>query len=277
MTDLTIGGSVRVADLVLPPGVTTEVDGEVAVVTGQPPRVATAAEGEEAALAEGAIPAPAGEEAAGADGASPAALVRRRGSGEARRGRPADLVVVGLGNPGEEFARTRHNVGADTVSLLADRHGSVRLRSTRGVRARLAEIRLGDVRVVLAVPLTYMNESGEAVGPLVRRAGLQDPGHLVVVHDELDLPPGRVRVKVGGGLAGHNGLRSVKAHLHSDAFVRVRMGWASPRAAAGARYVLRPPAKAERELLDLAVATAADAVEEIAAHGVEAAMNRFNV
>ena len=137
-------------------------------------------------------------------------------------------MVVGLGNPGEEFAGTRHNVGADVGPLLAERHGSVRLRPTWGQRARLAEVRLGDVRVVLAVPITYMNESGEAVGPLVRRSGLEDPGRLVVVHDELDLPPGRVQVKVGGGLAGHNGLRSVQAHLHSDAFVRVRIGVGKP-------------------------------------------------
>jgi peptidyl-tRNA hydrolase, PTH1 family len=112
---------------------------------------------------------------------------------------------------------------------------------------------------------------------LVRRAGLEDPEGLVIVHDELDLEPGRVKVKVGGGLAGHNGLRSIQAHLHTSDFVRVRIGVGKPpSAAAGARYVLRPPRKAERQLLDDAVSVAADAVEVIAADGPEAAMNRFN-
>jgi peptidyl-tRNA hydrolase, PTH1 family len=184
--------------------------------------------------------------------------------------------VVGLGNPGEEFARTRHNVGAEAVALVAERRGgSLRLR--KGVRVRSAEVRIGEARVVLAVPTIFMNDSGAAVGPLVRRTGLEHPERLVIVHDELDLEPGRVKVKVGGGLAGHNGLRSIAAHLHTSDFVRVRIGVGKPpSAAAGARYVLRPPTKAERQLLDDAVSVAAEAVEVIATEGPEAAMNRFN-
>jgi PTH1 family peptidyl-tRNA hydrolase len=122
-----------------------------------------------------------------------------------------------------------------------------------------------------------MNDSGEAVGPLVRRHGIDDPHRLVVVHDELDLPPGRMKVKCGGGLAGHNGLRSIKAHLHTDDFARVRIGVGKPpSAAAGRDYVLRRPGKAEQAELDLVVEHAADAVEAILAEGVDAAMARYN-
>ena len=131
--------------------------------------------------------------------------------------------------------------------------------------------------MALAVPTTYMNESGAAVRPLLRRFGVEDPLHLVVVHDELDLPPGRLRVKVGGGIAGHNGLRSIVAHLHSPEFVRVRIGIGKPPGKQpGADFVLRRPARQDRELLDACVVEAADAVEAIATEGVEAAMNRYN-
>jgi PTH1 family peptidyl-tRNA hydrolase len=192
-----------------------------------------------------------------------------------RRGTPADLLVVGLGNPGEEYARTRHNVGVWVVELLARRHGG-QLKASKE-RARVAEVRIGTHRVTLAVPTTYMNDSGEAVGPLVRRHGIDDPHRLVVVHDELDLPPGRMKVKCGGGLAGHNGLRSIKAHLHTDDFVRVRIGVGKPpSAAAGRDYVLRRPGKAEQAELDIVVEHAADAVEAILAEGVDAAMARYN-
>ena len=116
-----------------------------------------------------------------------------------------------------------------------------------------------------------------AVAPLVRRFGIDDLTRLVVVHDELDLPVGRIRVKVGGGLAGHNGLKSIKAHLHSDAFCRVRIGIGKPPGRReGVDHVLRAPGKAERELLAVAIEEAADAVEAILAVGPAAAMNRFN-
>jgi peptidyl-tRNA hydrolase, PTH1 family len=202
-------------------------------------------------------------------------LFGRRGSAAARRGTPADLLVVGLGNPGAEFAGSRHNVGADAVRLLADRHGGS-LRRTRE-RAEVAEVRFDDQRVALAVPTTYMNLSGEAVAPLVRRHGITDPERVVVVHDELDLPIGRVKVKRGGGLAGHNGLRSIKAHLGTDAFVRVRIGVGKPPSKEqGADHVLRRPGKAERVELEVSVVEAADAVELILHDGIDAAMNRTN-
>jgi PTH1 family peptidyl-tRNA hydrolase len=192
----------------------------------------------------------------------------------ARTGTPADLLVVGLGNPGSEFEGTRHNVGAEVVQLLARRHGA-RLRKGKE-RALVDEVRVGSARLALAIPLTYMNESGHAVALLVRRYGVT-PERLVVVHDELDLPTAVLRVKAGGGLAGHNGLRSIKSHLHSDDFLRVRIGVDKPRSKeVGADHVLDRFSKRDRQLIDVTIQEAADAVELILAEGVDAAMNRYN-
>ena len=192
-----------------------------------------------------------------------------------RRGTPADWLVVGLGNPGKEYAGTRHNVGFEVVDLLARRHDG-RLKAGKE-RALVDEVRIDGQRVALAEPTTYMNLSGESVAPLVRRFGIDDPTRLVVVQDELDLPTGRVRVKVGGGLAGHNGLRSIKAHLHTDAFVRIRIGVGKPPSKEhGADHVLKKVGKSDRELLAVAVEIAADAVELIVAEGADAAMNQVN-
>jgi PTH1 family peptidyl-tRNA hydrolase len=128
------------------------------------------------------------------------------------------------------------------------------------------------------VPITYMNDSGLAAAPLVRRFGVDDLSRLVVVHDELDLPVGKLKVKAGGGLAGHNGLRSIRAHLHSDAFTRVRIGIGKPPGGkeGGVDHVLRAPGKRERTELEVAIELAADAVVEILTDGVLAAQNRFN-
>jgi peptidyl-tRNA hydrolase, PTH1 family len=202
-------------------------------------------------------------------------LFGRRGAAAERRGTPADLLVVGLGNPGADYQHTRHNFGADVIALLADRHGGSLKRSKE--RALVAEVRVGDHRVALALPQTYMNLSGESVGLLVKRHGITDAERVVVVHDELDLPLGRVKVKRGGGLAGHNGLRSIKAHLHTDEFLRVRIGIGKPPSKEqGVDHVLRRPSKSERVELEIAVQEAADAVEAILADGVDAAMNRYN-
>jgi PTH1 family peptidyl-tRNA hydrolase len=192
-----------------------------------------------------------------------------------RTGTPADLLVVGLGNPGAEYAGTRHNVGASVVELLARRHGG-QLKKAKE-HAFVSEVRIDGRRVTLAFPITYMNDSGRAVGPLVRRHGIEDLHRLVVVHDELDLPTGRLKVKVGGGLAGHNGLKSIKAHLHTDEFVRVRVGVGKPPSSqAGRDHVLRRPGKAEQTEIDVSVELAADAVEAILKEGPDAAMARFN-
>ena len=184
--------------------------------------------------------------------------------------------MVGIGNPGPDYEGTRHNVGADVVALLASRF-VVNLRKGKE-RALVGEVRTGGHYLVLAFPQTFMNLSGESVKRLVRRYGVEDdPSRLVVVHDELDLPLGRVKVKEGGGTAGHNGLESIRSHLHTGAFTRVRLGIGRPPGReAGADYVLKRPGKAERIELDVAVEEGADAVLTILAHGVDAAMNRFN-
>jgi peptidyl-tRNA hydrolase, PTH1 family len=191
-----------------------------------------------------------------------------------RRGTPADLLVVGLGNPGDEYRGSRHNLGAEVVELLAGRHGG-RLRK-RKERALVDEVTIDGRRVALGIPLTYVNDSGNAVGALVRRFGV-DPEELVVVHDELDLPVAELKVKSGGGLAGHNGLRSIVEHLHTQDFQRVRIGVGKPVSKErGADHVLNRFGKRERAEVDVTVERAADAVETIVRDGVDTAMNRFN-
>ncbi len=202
-------------------------------------------------------------------------VLRRRADEPARRGEPASLLVVGLGNPGAEYARTRHNVGAEVVERLAARHGGS-LRSGKE-QALSTEVRMGGERVALAFPQTYMNDSGRSVQLLVRRHGIEDPERLVIVHDELDLAPGILRLKRGGGLAGHNGLRSIRDHLHDTDFLRVRIGVGKPVSKErGADHVLSRVSKADRELLDVIVERAADAVEMIRADGIDAAMAVYN-
>jgi peptidyl-tRNA hydrolase, PTH1 family len=183
--------------------------------------------------------------------------------------------VVGLANPGAEYAGTRHNVGGEVVELLAARHGA-KLRKGKE-RAMVDEITVDGRRLALAIPITYMNLSGEAVAPLVRRHGIDDPHRLVIVHDELDLPVGRLKLKLGGGLAGNNGLRSIRQHLHTDDFARVRIGIGKPNhKTEGADHVLKRPGKNDRGELDVVVQEAADAVEAILRDGIAAAMNRYN-
>jgi PTH1 family peptidyl-tRNA hydrolase len=198
----------------------------------------------------------------------------------ASRGTPFDWLVVGLGNPGKEYARTRHNVGEECVRLLADRHQAP-LKSGRD-NALVGEARFGAgvdaERVVLAFPITYMNESGQAVSALVRRYKIDEPGKIIVVHDELDLEPGVLRLKAGGGLAGHNGLRSITQHLKTQDYLRVRIGVGKPpHKDRGADHVLHRVPTAQRDLLDTVVAEAADAVEMIVAEGIDAAMRQFHV
>lgn len=188
---------------------------------------------------------------------------------------PADLLVVGLGNPGEEYAKTRHNVGAEVVEVLARRHGG-RLKKSRKVRALVDDVRVDGRYLALAVPLTYMNDSGRAVAPLAKHYDVS-PDRVVIVHDELDLEPFLLKLKVGGGLAGHNGLRSIKDHLKTDEFLRVRIGVGKPPTKErGADHVLSRVSKRDREAMAVTIEEAADAVELILSSGIDAAMNRYN-
>jgi len=186
-----------------------------------------------------------------------------------------DWLVLGLGNPGRRYEHTRHNVGEDAVRLLAERL-EANLRTGRN-DAAVAETRIGDTRVVLAVPLTFMNESGRAAASLVKRFKFTDPERIIVVHDELDLEPGVVRVKAGGGLAGHNGLKSITSALSTQDYLRIRIGVGKPPSAArGADHVLsRIPAR-EREVLDVSVEIAADAVSSIVTRGAAETMQDIN-
>ena len=195
--------------------------------------------------------------------------------GRSGKGDPFDWLVVGLGNPGEKYTRTRHNVGEEAVRLLAERHDAT-LKGGRD-NALIAETHIDDQRVALAFPLTFMNESGQAVGAMVRRYRIESPEFVIVIQDELDLPPGELKVKAGGGLAGHNGLRSINQHLKSNDFLRIRIGVGKPQHKdLGKGHVLGRIPRRERELLDERDANAADAAELIITDGVDAAMQRFN-
>ena len=193
--------------------------------------------------------------------------------GRGERASTLDLLVVGLGNPGREHARDRHNAGWMVVDELARRHdGSFRSKFS----GQLAEIRLEDLRLGLLKPETYMNLSGNSLGAAARfyKVPLDS---IAVVHDEVDLDPGRLQVRLGGGLAGHNGLRSVKQALGSTDFVRTRIGVGRPGRGDRrpvADYVLSP--FAPEDDAEALVARAADAVETLARDGLEEAQRRYN-
>jgi PTH1 family peptidyl-tRNA hydrolase len=183
-------------------------------------------------------------------------------------------IVAGLGNPGERYEATRHNVGARVLEVLADRLG-VRLKRHKS-GCLTADTSVSGRPAVLARPTSYMNESGRPVGQLARFYGI-GPEHIIVVHDELDLPFGEVRVKEGGGLAGHNGLKSLASHLGSKDFVRVRVGISRPRGVDDAvDYVLSRFSGAERKEMPVVLDSAADTIERILEVGVERAMNEVN-
>jgi PTH1 family peptidyl-tRNA hydrolase len=189
----------------------------------------------------------------------------------------SSTIVAGLGNPGPKYAANRHNVGFMVADVLARRVGG-RFAVNRKVRAEVCEARLGvgGPRVVLVKPMTYMNLSGESVGPLAKYFGIA-PESVIAVHDELDIPYGQLRIKRGGGEGGHNGLRSLSRVLGTKDYVRVRFGIGRPPGRQDpADYVLRDFAKAERADLDLNLELAADAVEAVVEKGVEAAQNIFN-
>jgi PTH1 family peptidyl-tRNA hydrolase len=193
----------------------------------------------------------------------------RRGSGAST----LDLLVAGLGNPGREHVGDRHNAGWMVVDELARRHdGSFRSKFS----GQLAETRIGEPRVALLKPETYMNESGKSIAGAARFFKVE-PEHVLVVHDDVDLPVGRLQVRLGGGLAGHNGLRSIAQAIGTPEFLRVRIGVGRP-----GRGDLRPVADyvlssfAPEDDVESLISRAADAVEAVLAEGLTATQQRFN-
>jgi PTH1 family peptidyl-tRNA hydrolase len=193
----------------------------------------------------------------------------RRGDGAST----LDLLVAGLGNPGREHADTRHNVGFMVCDELARRHGGSFRAKFSG---ELAQVRVDDARLALLKPQTYMNESGRSVRPAARFFKVE-PGELLVVHDEVDLEPGRLQARRGGGLAGHNGLRSIARELGAQDFLRLRVGVGRPERGDPrpvADFVLSPFSP---EIdVDGLVARAADAVVTLVREGIEETQQRFN-
>jgi PTH1 family peptidyl-tRNA hydrolase len=185
------------------------------------------------------------------------------------------LLVVGLGNPGENYARTRHNVGFMVADLLAARLGS-KFKAHKRSGAEIATGRLVGRSVVLAKPRCYMNESGRQVGPLAKFYSVQ-PADIIVLHDELDLDFGRIRLKLGGGEGGHNGLRSVVSALGTKDFQRVRIGIGRPPGRKDpATFVLEPFSASERSEVPTICEQAADATELLIELGLEPAQNRVH-
>jgi PTH1 family peptidyl-tRNA hydrolase len=184
-----------------------------------------------------------------------------------------DLLVVGLGNPGREYERTRHNVGWLVVDELARRHdGSYKSKFS----GSLAEVRVGDLKLALLKPETFMNDSGRSLSAAARFFKV-DPDQTLIVHDDVDLEEARLQARLGGGLAGHNGLRSIAQALRSQDFLRLRIGVGRPGRGdrrSVADYVL---SGFEPETdVDAIVSRSADAVETMAAEGLEEAQRRYN-
>jgi peptidyl-tRNA hydrolase, PTH1 family len=200
-------------------------------------------------------------------------LLRLGRRAPAERVSSLDLIVAGLGNPGPEYERTRHNLGWRVVDELARRHGGSFRSKFSG---RLAELRIDDRRVALLKPETFMNESGRSLGAAARFFKVE-PEALLVVHDDVDLEPGRLQARAGGGLAGHNGLRSIAEALGTQEFLRLRVGVGRP--GRGDRrsvsdYVLS--GFGPDEDVDALVTRSADVVETLVREGLETAQARFN-
>ena len=184
-------------------------------------------------------------------------------------------LVAGLGNPGDRYARTRHNLGALVAEELA-RVGNDRFRKVRFLPAETADIHLGEERVVLARSTRFMNESGPSYAQLAKKHDVP-LDHLIAVHDELDIPEGTLRIKMGGGPGGHNGLKSLQQSLRSPDFPRVRVGIGRPPGRQDpADFVLEPIPKRMEADVAILVDHAADAVRALIADGLEAAQDRFN-
>lgn len=184
-------------------------------------------------------------------------------------------LVVGLGNPGSRYERTRHNIGHQVAAELARRIGA-RFSAHRGRRSEAARGRLAGVNVTVARSRGYMNESGGPVVELIRYYDVPS-GQLIVIHDELDLDLGMIRVKSGGGDNGHNGLKSIRSALGTGDYFRMRCGIGRPSSGQTVHdYVLNPFSKVEQSERDIMIITAADAVESLVESGLESTQNEFN-
>lgn len=181
-------------------------------------------------------------------------------------------LIVGLGNPGREYAGTRHNVGFDVIDELAKRNHTKA--ANRIGRALTARITVNGEKIILAKPQTFMNLSGEAVSHIARREKIE-PSEILVVYDDMALPLGKLRIRPQGSAGGHNGMKSIIAHLHTQDFPRLRVGIDSSGRGA-VNHVLSKFRKAERGVINDAVFDAADAVEMMLSEGIEPAMNRYN-
>jgi len=187
---------------------------------------------------------------------------------------PINWLVVGLGNPGSQYAQTRHNVGFHIIDRLAQAEGLVF--DQKKSKALLARGRIDGVSVALIKPQTYMNLSGQAVAPLARFYKIP-PERILVIYDDLDLPTAHLRLRMKGGPGGHKGMRSIIEHLGSKAFPRLRVGIGRPPGKMSAEaYVLQKFSTAEWEQMAISYHTALDAVRAVVAHGIEYAMNNFN-
>lgn len=185
-------------------------------------------------------------------------------------------LIVGLGNPGKQYENTRHNIGFKALEELARRYGAD-LRFKSGLNSQAARADINGEDAFLCLPQTYMNNSGQAVQAVMKKYALK-PDRLIVIHDEIDLPPAAVKIKTGGGAAGHNGLRSIIEHLGNRDFVRIRIGIGKPdkESLSGAEYVLSAFTKNEKKLFKEAATRAADAAEAVLLQGLSKAMNSFN-
>ena len=180
-------------------------------------------------------------------------------------------MIVGLGNPGRRYAHTRHNVGFDVLDILAKRRKTRIL--GRQCRALVGKFESHGEQILLAKPQTFMNDSGDAVGQLVRRHKLE-PDAVLVVCDDLDLPLGKIRIRLQGSSGGHKGMNSIVKHLHSTGFPRMRIGIG--RSGDAIDHVLSRFNRKERKIIDPTLVQAADALDMILEEGIEAAMNFYN-
>lgn len=184
-------------------------------------------------------------------------------------------LIAGLGNPGKQYERTRHNMGFDTVDELVDRH---RIPGS-GIqhKAMYGKGMIAGEKVILAKPLTYMNLSGDSVREFINYYKIDPETELIVIYDDIDLEPGQIRIRKKGSAGGHNGMKSIIAQLGTQNFYRIKVGvGAKPAGWDLADYVLGRFSTKEREEVDKAIEEAADAVEVILGEGIDAAMNKYN-